>query len=95
MAESEPAAPGSPGLDDAQPLPAARSSVHPNFADVPDLFTWLIAVLSGPFLTDDDIDAVMSANLCRCGTYPRIRAAVKQAASAKAAKSGNQEAEAQ
>ncbi len=30
--------------------------------------------------TDEDIDAAMSANLCRCGTYPRIRAAVKTAA---------------
>ena len=30
--------------------------------------------------TDDDIDRAMSANLCRCGTYPRIRAAVKSAA---------------
>jgi isoquinoline 1-oxidoreductase alpha subunit len=30
--------------------------------------------------TDDDIDRVMSANLCRCGTYPRIRSAVKTAA---------------
>ncbi len=30
--------------------------------------------------TDADIDAAMSANLCRCGTYPRIRAAVKSAA---------------
>ncbi|RLJ40922.1 isoquinoline 1-oxidoreductase alpha subunit [Litoreibacter meonggei] len=30
--------------------------------------------------TDDDIDDAMSANLCRCGTYPRIRAAVKSAA---------------
>ena len=29
--------------------------------------------------TDADIDAVMSANLCRCGTYPRIRAAIKRA----------------
>ncbi len=29
---------------------------------------------------DEDIDAAMSANLCRCGTYPRIRAAVKSAA---------------
>lgn len=29
---------------------------------------------------DDDIDAVMSANLCRCGTYPRIREAIKSAA---------------
>jgi len=30
--------------------------------------------------TDDEIDAAMSANLCRCGTYPRIRAAVRKAA---------------
>jgi isoquinoline 1-oxidoreductase alpha subunit len=29
---------------------------------------------------DDDIDAAMAGNLCRCGTYPRIRAAVKTAA---------------
>jgi isoquinoline 1-oxidoreductase alpha subunit len=30
--------------------------------------------------TDDDIDAAMSGNICRCGTYGRIRAAIKQAA---------------
>lgn len=30
--------------------------------------------------TDEQIDQVMSANLCRCGTYPRIREAVKSAA---------------
>jgi isoquinoline 1-oxidoreductase alpha subunit len=30
--------------------------------------------------TDADIDAAMSGNLCRCGTYTRIRAAIKQAA---------------
>ena len=34
-----------------------------------------------PDPNDDDIDVAMSANLCRCGTYPRIRAAVKTAAS--------------
>lgn len=33
-----------------------------------------------PAPTDADIDAAMSGNLCRCGTYPRIRAAVKTAA---------------
>ena len=33
--------------------------------------------------TDADIDNAMSGNLCRCGTYPRIRAAIKRAASAK------------
>lgn len=31
--------------------------------------------------TDADIDAAMSGNICRCGTYPRIRAAIHEAAS--------------
>src|SRR5437667_8396811 len=35
---------------------------------------------SNPNPTDADIDAAMAGNLCRCGTYPRIRAAIKQAA---------------
>jgi isoquinoline 1-oxidoreductase alpha subunit len=35
-----------------------------------------------PSPTDTDIDAVMSGNLCRCMTYVRIRAAIKQAAAA-------------
>lgn len=30
--------------------------------------------------TDDDINAAMSGNICRCGTYNRIRDAIKQAA---------------
>jgi len=30
--------------------------------------------------TDHDIDQVMSGNICRCGTYQRIRAAIKSAA---------------
>ena len=30
--------------------------------------------------TDTEIDTAMSGNLCRCGTYPRIRAAIAQAA---------------
>jgi isoquinoline 1-oxidoreductase subunit alpha len=32
--------------------------------------------------TDADIDAAMSGNICRCGTYVRIREAIKQAAKA-------------
>ncbi|MEM5521597.1 (2Fe-2S)-binding protein [Sulfitobacter sp. AS59] len=35
-----------------------------------------------PDPTDDDIDAVMTGNLCRCMTYPRIRKAVREAATA-------------
>ena len=34
---------------------------------------------SDPAPSDDTIDAVMSGNLCRCGTYPRIRAAIRLA----------------
>ncbi|MGO8021217.1 (2Fe-2S)-binding protein [Rhizobium leguminosarum] len=42
--------------------------------------TALLAANSRP--SDEDIDAVMAGNICRCGTYPRIRAAIKKAAEA-------------
>lgn len=35
---------------------------------------------TNPEPSDEDIDHAMSGNLCRCGTYPRIRAAVHTAA---------------
>jgi isoquinoline 1-oxidoreductase alpha subunit len=35
-----------------------------------------------PHPTDGDIDVAMSGNICRCGTYPRIRDAIKRAAGA-------------
>ena len=37
---------------------------------------------------DDEIDAAMSGNICRCGTYPRIRRGIKRAASALATNAG-------
>jgi isoquinoline 1-oxidoreductase alpha subunit len=40
---------------------------------------------SKPKPTDADIDAAMDGNICRCGTYPRIRAAIHQAAGGKGA----------
>jgi isoquinoline 1-oxidoreductase alpha subunit len=39
----------------------------------------LLAATPNP--DDSDIDAEMAGNICRCGTYVRIRAAIKQAAS--------------
>ena len=38
-----------------------------------------------PKPSDEEIDSSMSGNICRCGTYPRIRAAIHQAAAAGAA----------
>ena len=36
-------------------------------------------IKNNPNPSDAEIDAAMSGNICRCGTYPRIRAAIKQA----------------
>ena len=36
--------------------------------------------------SDEDIDGAMGGNLCRCGTYPRIRSAIKRAAALKLAR---------
>jgi aerobic-type carbon monoxide dehydrogenase small subunit (CoxS/CutS family) len=43
---------------------------------------------SNPRPTDADIDGAMAGNLCRCGTYLRIREAIHKAASTPAAKPG-------
>ena len=37
-------------------------------------------IAANPTPSDKDIDSAMSGNICRCGTYPRIRAAIKLAA---------------
>ena len=39
-----------------------------------------VLLRENPNPTDKDIDAAMSGNLCRCGTYPRIRKAIHMAA---------------
>jgi isoquinoline 1-oxidoreductase subunit alpha len=48
--------------------------------------TALLAKNKNP--SDADIDAAMSGNICRCGTYPRIRAAIKTAAAEMRSASG-------
>ena len=46
------------------------------------IMTTVALLAANPSPTDDDIDSALSANLCRCGTYPRIRRAVHRAAAA-------------
>jgi isoquinoline 1-oxidoreductase alpha subunit len=44
---------------------------------------------SNPKPSDADIDSAMSGNICRCGTYPRIRAGIKKAAGALSAENSH------
>lgn len=48
------------------------------------LVSALALLLETPIPTDDDIDKAMSGNICRCGTYVRIRKAIHKAASKEA-----------
>ncbi len=49
-----------------------------------------IALLSGNSSpSDEDIDRAMSGNICRCGTYPRIRKGIRRAAEVLAAEKAN------
>jgi isoquinoline 1-oxidoreductase subunit alpha len=46
-----------------------------------------VALLNGnPTPSDAEIDAAMSGNICRCGTYPRIRSAIRQASNSRGEK---------
>lgn len=44
---------------------------------------------ANPEPSDAEIDDAMGGNLCRCGTYPRIRAAIRRAAAAGAGSAGS------
>jgi isoquinoline 1-oxidoreductase alpha subunit len=50
------------------------------FCQAGQLMTAAALLAANPQPSDDEIDASMAGNLCRCGTYPRIRAAIKRAA---------------
>ncbi|HUS63064.1 MAG TPA: (2Fe-2S)-binding protein [Kofleriaceae bacterium] len=50
------------------------------FCQAGQLMSAAALLAAKPKPTDADIDAALAGNLCRCGTYPRIRAAVRKAA---------------
>jgi isoquinoline 1-oxidoreductase alpha subunit len=47
-------------------------------------------IMAAVALLDADIDVAMSGNICRCGTYPRIRRGIKRAATTLASSSGTE-----
>ncbi len=73
------------GLDPQGKHPVQRAWIENNvpqcgYCQAGQIMQAVAFLKDTPKPTDDDIDAAMSGNICRCGTYPRIRAAIKQAA---------------
>jgi len=54
------------------------------------IMTAVALLEDNPAPGDDDIDAAMSGNICRCGTYSRIRRGIKRAATTLAGTSGTE-----
>ncbi|MGH2901579.1 MAG: (2Fe-2S)-binding protein [Solirubrobacteraceae bacterium] len=71
------------GADEDHPVQVAWTRLNVpqcGYCQAGQLMTAAALLASVPTPTDADIDAAMSGNLCRCGTYVRIRAAVHEAA---------------
>jgi isoquinoline 1-oxidoreductase alpha subunit len=71
------------GLNGAHPIQAAwvkHDVPQCGYCQSGQIMSAVALVTSKPKPTDADIDAAMAGNICRCGAYPRIRAAIKDAA---------------
>ncbi len=69
--------------DGAHPLQQAWMELgvpQCGFCQAGQLMTAAALLRAKPKPSDDEIDQSMAGNLCRCGTYPRIRAAIHKAA---------------
>jgi isoquinoline 1-oxidoreductase alpha subunit len=75
------------GLDPAGAHPLQKAWVEHDvpqcgYCQAGQIMTAAAFLKGNPAPSDEEIDAAMAANLCRCGTYLRIRAAIKDAAGA-------------
>lgn len=71
-----------PALKAVQQAWIAHQVAQCGYCQSGQMMTAAALLAATPAPTDADIDAAMGANLCRCGTYPRIRAAIHAAAAA-------------
>jgi aerobic-type carbon monoxide dehydrogenase small subunit (CoxS/CutS family) len=70
------------GLSAVQQAWLAENVAQCGFCQAGQIMSTVALLRANPAPTDADIDSALSANLCRCGTYPRIRRAVHRAAAA-------------
>jgi isoquinoline 1-oxidoreductase alpha subunit len=78
-------APGTRGISVVQAAWLAENVPQCGYCQAGQIMSTVALLRANPRPSDDDIDSALSANLCRCGTYPRIRRAVHRAAAALAA----------
>ena len=70
---------GADGLHPLQEAWIAHGVPQCGFCQAGQLMTAAALLATNPRPTDDDIDAAMAGNICRCGTYTRIRAGIRDA----------------
>ena len=71
------------GLGGSHPVQAAwikRDVPQCGYCQSGQIMSAAALLARNPTPSDDDIDRAMNGNICRCGTYQRIRAAIKDAA---------------
>jgi isoquinoline 1-oxidoreductase alpha subunit len=73
---------GAEGLHAVQQAWLAENVSQCGYCQAGQIMTTVALLKANPKPTDEDIDSALSVNLCRCGTYPRIRRAVHRAAEA-------------
>lgn len=70
-------------LDGTHPVQVAWQEIDVpqcGYCQAGQILTASALLAATPHPTDAQIDAAMSSNICRCGTYPRIRQAIHKAA---------------
>jgi isoquinoline 1-oxidoreductase alpha subunit len=73
---------GEHGLHAVQDAWLAENVPQCGYCQSGQIMMTVALLAANPAPNEDDIDSALSANLCRCGTYPRIRRAVHRAAAA-------------
>ena len=73
---------GVSGLHAVQQAWLAENVPQCGYCQAGQIMSTVALLEANPNPSDEDIDSALSANLCRCGTYPRIRRAVHRAAAA-------------
>ena len=74
--------PGTGGIHPVQKAWIDERVAHCGYCQSGQIMTAVALLARSPTPSDDEIDSAMAPVLCRCGSYPRIRLAIKRASAA-------------